>query len=82
MVVLQSHFLDAIETTVVAPLIDDMERPLNTVEISVQFEGRSLVLSISEMRSTALIASARRVGSLAEREDDIRRAIDRLFSGF
>jgi len=82
MVVLQSHFLETIETTIVAPLIEDMDRRLNAVEVGVDFEGRPFVLAVSELKSTALATSARRVGSLAEHEDDIRRGLEKLFTGF
>ncbi|CAN1524290.1 Toxin CcdB [Caulobacteraceae bacterium] len=82
MVVLQSHHLTHLETTVVAPLIDDAGRPVGLVDVPVEFEGRDLVLAIGEMRGSALSEHRRSVGSLAAQEDDIRRALDKLFSGF
>ena len=82
MVVLQSHHLDLLETTVVAPLIDDMGRPIGLVDVPIAFEGRDPVLALGEMRGSVLSEQRRSVGSLAAHEDDIRRALDKLFSGF
>lgn len=82
MVVLQSHHLEPLETTVVAPLIDDVARPATGVDVPVAFDGRNLVLAVGELRGSALAGGRRPVGSLADREDDIRRALDRLFTGF
>lgn len=82
MVVLQSHYLESLETTVVAPLVDDAERPVTAVDIQVAFNGRNLVLAVGELRGSALASDRRAIGSLVEHEDHIRRAIDRLFSGF
>jgi hypothetical protein len=82
MVVLQSHFLELLETTIIAPLIDDSERPVTSVDIPLAYKGRNLVLAVGEMRGSALTGSRRAVGSLSEHEDTIRRALDRLFSGF
>ena len=82
MAVLQSHHLAPLETTVVAPLIDDAARPATAIDVPVNVSGRELVLAIGEMRGSALSGSRRPVGSLTAYEDDIRRALDRLFSGF
>lgn len=82
MVVLQSHYLEPLETTVVAPLIDDAARPVTAVDVRVAFNGRELVVAVGELRGSALEGHRRAVGSLADHEDDIRRALDRLFSGF
>ena len=82
MVVLQSHHLEPLETTVVAPLVDDAKRPATGVDVQVAFNGRNLVLAVGELRGSALAGHPRAVGSLAEHEDDIRRALEKLFTGF
>lgn len=82
MVVLQSHHLEPLETMVVAPLIDDAERPITAVDVQIAFDDRNLVLAVGELRGSTLANSRRAVGSLVNHEDDIRRALDRLFSGF
>lgn len=82
MVVLQSHHLEQLETTVVAPLIDDTERPVTGVDLPGTFNGRNLVLAVAELRGSALEGRRRALGSLADREDDIRRVLEKLFSGF
>lgn len=82
MVVLQSHHLEPLETTVVAPLVDDAERPVTGVDVHVAFNGRNLVLAVGELRGSALVGHRRAVGSLAEHEDAIHRALERLFTGF
>lgn len=82
MVVLQSHYLEPHETTVVAPLIEDSERPATGVDVQVTFHGRSLVLAVGELPGSAMAKPRPTLGSLADYEDDIRRALERLFSGF
>lgn len=82
MVVLQSHYLEPVETTVVAPLIDDADRPVTAVDLPVAFKGRELVVAVGELRGSALSGHRRAIGTLADHEDDFRRALDRLFSGF
>lgn len=82
MVVLQSHYLEPLETVVVAPLIDDAARPVTAVDVPVAFSGRELVIAVGELRGSALNGHRRAIGSLSDREDDIRRALEKLFSGF
>jgi toxin CcdB len=78
-VVLQSHHI-ALDTVLVAPLTTD--KLASNVEIGVSFQGQALVLAITEMGSVLSKSLRGPVGALAEQEDDIRRALDRLFSGF
>jgi toxin CcdB len=78
-VALQSHHIP-LDTVLVAPLVND-KRATN-VEIAVSFGDDSLVVALTEMGSirTAVLSDA--VGELSVYEDDIRRALDRLFTGF
>ena len=79
-VVLQSHYLD-LETIAIAPLVTDA-RPLEPIDLAVELNGEPFVLAISEIGSVSRTRLKRRLGSLTEYEDDIRRALERLFSGF
>lgn len=74
---IQSHF---IEQAVVAPLVVD--KVTTGVDIDVDHDGNGFVLALSELGSVHRQALGRTVGSLTSQEDDIRRALDRLFSGF
>lgn len=55
---------------------------LTKVMAPVTFAGEPLMISVAEMVAilrTTLVAKA---GSVSDAEDDIRRALDRLFTGF
>ncbi|MGA0544168.1 CcdB family protein [Brevundimonas sp. VNH65] len=81
--VIQSHLYDEGPTVLVAPLLRmPITALLTKVTIPVVHQGESFVLMLSEMAALdrRVLSVAR--GSLADREDDIRRALDRLFTGF
>ena len=82
LVVLQSHHLDPLETIFLAPLISDSARALSPVDIPIEFEGQQLVIAIGEAAGVPKTGYSRVVGSLAEYEDTIRRAFERLLGGF
>lgn len=82
LVSLQSHYLDGFDTVVIAPMIDAAARVPTRVDVFVEFEGRRLLVAVSELTSTALAGHLRIIGDLKTHEDDIRRALDRLFTGF
>lgn len=82
LVSLQSHHLDGFDTVVIAPLIDAAARVPTRVDVCVEFEGRRLLVAVSELTSTAFAGHLRIVGDLKAHEDAIRRALDRLFTGF
>lgn len=79
--VLQSHHLKPVDSIVVAPLFRN-ERPLSEVDIPLTFRDEDLVLLVSEVGSIDRSSLRRPPGSLAAHEDAIRRALDRLFTGF
>lgn len=81
-VVLQSHHLHQLDSVVVAPVLRDAERALSSLDLEVEVFGEPLVVALGEIFSleTHVLKGAR--GSLANREDDIRRGLDRLFTGF
>jgi toxin CcdB len=80
--VLQSHHLDPIDTVVLAPLVNDAERPVSSLEISVNLSGEPLVLVIAELAGVRREGLGKPVGSLRPWEDEIRRAFERLLTGF
>lgn len=82
LVVLSSHHLLDLDDIVVAPLVSDSRRGVSELEVAVEVDGRSLELVVSELFSLERGVLKKRAGSLADREDDIRRALERLFSGF
>ena len=45
-------------------------------------EGRPLVVALTEMGSVRAALLSEEVADLAAHEDEIRRALDRLFTGF
>lgn len=82
MVVLQSHYLP-LQTIVVAPIRrgEDAEG-VGEVEVAVSVNDAPHVVMVSELAHLPTLAVGRTVVSLASHEDDIRRALDRLFTGF
>lgn len=55
---------------------------LSDLEVPVEILDEPLTLVVSELFSLSTTALRQRAGSLVEHEDDIRRALDRLFTGF
>lgn len=79
----QSHLYDEGPTLLVAPLFEmNPVATITKVTLSVVHDRVSYILMLSELGAIdRRVASAVR-GSLADHEDDIRRALDRLFTGF
>ena len=82
LVVLQSHHLAALDSVVLAPVVRDADRPLSPLDVGVAVRGEVLTLAISELASTPRSILKTYVFTAAEHEDAIRRALDRLFTGF
>lgn len=82
LIVLQSHYLGDLETVVVAPLVRDADRPLTQLDIAIIFDGQSLVIAVAELAAMDRSRLTRRAGDAMEQQDLLRRAIDRLFTGF
>jgi toxin CcdB len=82
LVMLSSHHLPDLTEVVVAPAVSDALRIVGDLEIGVTIVDRPTVLLVSELFSVRAQTLRRSVGSLAAHEDEIRRALDRLFSGF
>jgi len=82
LVVLQSHLLDGLDSVSVAPAVRDAARLLTVFEIAVEIAGEPLTLAIPELFAIERATLPRPTASLAAHEDEIRRALDRLFTGF
>ena len=81
--VLQSHYLEAIDTVVVAPLIRAAATPTpSQAVVPVSIDGEAFILDTSLISNIQRRGLGAPVGSLLDFEDDIRRALDRLFTGF
>jgi toxin CcdB len=82
-VLMQSHFVDGMPTALIAPLIrEHRSGDFTRVSVSVKLNDEPLHLSLAEMAPIARSDLKRAVGDLKSYEDDIRRALDRLFTGF
>lgn len=82
LVVLSSHHLRDFSEVIVAPAVNDVTRVVSDLELPVEIRGEALTLLISELFSITATTLRKRTESLAEHEDAIRRALDRLFTGF
>ena len=81
--VIQSHLYDEGLTLLVTPLLSmPAEAVVTKVSVPVWFDNRPYVLMLSEMAAVDRRMAGAVQGSLASHEDDIRRALDRLFTGF
>ena len=78
-VIIQNHHL-ALDTVVVAPLVID--KLPTSVEIAVELDGRPFIVAVTEMGSVRAACLTHAIGDLREHEDALRRALDRLFTGF
>jgi toxin CcdB len=82
-VVLQSHLLGRLPSVVVAPLLSDDGRSAYVeASVIVDLLGAQYILSALELGVVDAEALRRPVGSLKDYEYDIRRALDRVFTGF
>jgi len=81
-VVLSSHLLGDLTEVIVAPVLAGRSIPLNAFEIRIEHDETELLVSITGMTAIRQRDLRRRVGAVLPYEDDIRRAVDRLFTGF
>ncbi|MDG2531925.1 CcdB family protein [Caulobacter endophyticus] len=80
--ILSSHHLHGLTEVVVAPVVNDVQSAIADLEIPVVVEDQALTLVVSELFSLDAHQLRQRIASLAAHEDAIRRALDRLFTGF
>ncbi|MGH6979244.1 MAG: CcdB family protein [Brevundimonas sp.] len=81
-VVLSSHFLGGLAEVIVAPVVRRELLKPNAVDIPVRFDGEVFVVSVIGMAALRRTDLKRRRGSIVDFEFEIRRALDRLFTGF
>ncbi|KRA57681.1 hypothetical protein ASD79_15280 [Caulobacter sp. Root655] len=77
-----SHLLADLTEVVVAPVLARRAVKLTDFEIPIAWDDRSLLISVAGMAAIRSADLRRGITSLAAHEDDIRRAVDRLFTGF
>lgn len=78
-VALQSHHLP-LDSTIVAPIVTDSAG--FSLDLPVEIGGRLLHIAMAELANVPTRSLGRPAANLAAHEDDIRRALDRLFTGF
>ncbi len=81
-VVLSSHLLGDLTEVIVAPVLAGRSAPLNAFEIQIEHGSATLLISVTGMTAIRQRDLRRCAGSVQAYEDDIRRAVDRLFTGF
>ncbi len=79
-VIVSSHYLP-LDNVLVAPLLL-RATTMTEVEVPLVFAGVEHALSLMLMTALPVARLRRKVGSVAEHEAEIRRALDRLFTGF
>ena len=80
---MQSHFVDSMHTALIAPVVREAGTgDLSRVSVEVNVDDETMHLSLAEMAPVLRSALKTPVGDLSAHEDDIRRALDRLFTGF
>jgi len=81
-VVLQSHLLAASNLTVVAPVLPGGAPAVTLTSVPFEFQGRPFVLLAGEPTTVDAHRLGRAIGTLGDYEDEIRRALERVFTGF
>lgn len=82
-VLIQSHLYDEGSTLLVAPMLRmPVAAQITKVSVTVEFGAERFILLLSELGAIDRRPVHRCLGSLLAYEDDIRRALDRLFTGF
>lgn len=80
---IQNDLLDTLATRVVVPMVRAslVGRPLKDLNPTFEIEGIDVVLSTPELAGVPRSAIGDRVGSLADRREQVIRALDVLISG-
>ncbi len=81
--VIQSHYLAGMNTVIVAPLLrTTVTATESQVAVPVSVDGEDYALDLALMANIETRDLGAVVGNLIDHEFDIRRALDRLFTGF
>ena len=79
----QADFGVTAPTVLAAPLVAASEwRPIPRIDAPVQFEGNEYYLVLTQMAAYPSSAFGQTLGDLLSFEDEISKALDRLFWGF
>ena len=82
LVVLSSHLFADLSEVVVAPVVRPNLLTPSDFDVPVVVDEERHLVSVIGLAAISSARLKRRVGSLLAHEDDIRRALDRLFTGF
>lgn len=82
LVILQSHLLSASNLTVVAPVLPGDAAAVTLTSVRFEFDERAFTLLVGELTTIEVRGLGRPAGSLLDYEDEIRRALERVFTGF
>jgi hypothetical protein len=82
-VVLQSQYAGDLATTVIAPVYRaEIAERFTKLTVDVALDAGAFVVSIPELVAISEARLRGKITDLLAYEDDIRRAVDRLFTGF
>ena len=81
-IILSSHHASGLTEAIVAPVLKGRTNPINAFEIPLERDGDVLLISVTGMIAIRQTDLRRKIGSAPQHEDAIRRALDRLFTGF
>jgi len=81
-VILQSHLLAASNLTVVAPVLPGDAPAVTLTSVPFAFQGLTYSLLVGELTTVDAHRFGRTVGTVRDHEDEIRRALERVFTGF
>jgi len=82
-VVLQSQYAGDLATAVVAPVYRaEVAERFTNLTVHIQLDTWDFVVSIPELVAMNSARLRGKITDLLAHEDDIRRAVDRLFTGF
>ena len=80
--VLQSHLLEGVDTVIVAPLLSAPQPLSSGLAVAVDVDGKQYQAALSQLGAVPMQAMGTQLASAEHLEDEIRRGIDRLFTGF
>lgn len=82
LIILQSHYLDLLQTVVIAPIVRDAEHRLAELDLPIEVSGETLTVAMTELASIERQQLKQLVSNASGHEDPIRRALERIFTGF
>ena len=81
-VAVQSQLLESNVAVVVPMIVQDRRSAFTHTSVEVMFADTAHIVLVGELTSVDARVLLRALGDLQVYEDDIRRALDRLFTGF